>query len=256
MKTGKSYNKIKEMCAEKRFEMAKSKLSNSKGLDVLSNLIQHIKVNQNTRWIVYDSSIRNQIPISYAAHAFNELQRTVLSYEVIRICTFWDRVDLDSFSIPTIVALADCEKIKELVYESHYNQYIHEPKLPTEVRRNLAKAAGEKGRGYLEAGIELAKKTSHSRLLKGVQNQRHKLAHLLEKTNRENANAQKSEAVTIPQYGDERKLLCKTIETVKKLHLGLNSVGFDWDGCIEINEKNAKALWQGTRFSISTRDNS
>jgi hypothetical protein len=51
---------------------------------------------------------------------------------------------------------------------------------------------------------------------------------------------ERKQAVENMKYGDERRLLWKTIAVVNALHLGVK----------EIARKNAAALWEGCSFKV------
>lgn len=70
-------------------------------------------------------------------------------------------------------------------------------------------------------------------------------AHHLEQT-----HAEKQGKVTPMKFGDEKKLLNKTISVVEGLHLSINGAGFSWNESREIARKNAAALWDGCRFEV------
>ena len=52
------------------------------------------------------------------------------------------------------------------------------------------------------------------------------------------------------RYGDERRLLRKTMTVVNNLYLSLNGTGFDWDGSRKMHERNAEAFWKGMEIKI------
>ena len=55
--------------------------------------------NENMRHAVYSSRLAKQIPRSYAAHAFKDLQRALLQFSVIRVCSLFDRASDDRISL-------------------------------------------------------------------------------------------------------------------------------------------------------------
>jgi hypothetical protein len=230
MHRDKSIKQIESMPPKERWQLARDKLSNSENAGVVPTLLEHMRANENTHWLLYSSHICDQIPRSHAAHAFAELQKSVLHYEIVRICTFWDPIDLDSRSIPTIVALANCSGVSQCVFDdhfSHYQAYSH----------THAKEWGTKARRRLRTGIRGALNIEGSDSLRNTRNFRDKLAHQLEQTREE-----KRSVVNWPKYGDERKLLRRTVTTVNQLYLSLNGTSFGWDTAKAMHKRNAEAF--------------
>jgi len=226
------------MSPHDRWQLAREKLSDSGNAGVVPTLLGHMRAHENTRWLVYSSCLASQIPESHAAHAFIELQKSVLHFEIVRLCTFWDTVDLDSRSIPTIVALANCSDVSKCVYDDHFSQYQN-------FDLTRAKEWGSLARRRLRAGIRGAHEIENSNLLRHVRNFRDKLAHQLEQSREE-----KRTAVPKPRYGDERKLLGKTITTVNRLYLSLNGTSFAWDSAKAMHKRNAEAFWNGVTIKV------
>lgn len=228
------------MTAQERLTLARSKLSDSSDDGAVAALIQHMRGHENTRCVIYAPQLSDQIPRSYAAHAFSELQRTLLHYEIVRLCTFWDYEDLDGRSIPTIVALADSRDVTQLVFDDHFSHY-------DKMDNDLGRRHGEKARRRLREAVRSAKGIIASDLLRQTKNYRDKLAHQLETTQEErNATA----PIPLPKYGDERKLLDRTVRVVDLLYSSLNGTSFDWRGTKAMHRRNAEALWLGIRVTV------
>ena len=228
-----SIKEIGSMTASRRLKLAQDKLSNDKNEGVVNEVLSQLSNHENTRWILYSSHLAQQVPTSYAANAFNSFRIGVLHYEIIRLCSFWDPIDLDSRSIPTIVALADCRGVSDLVYGENFSHYEN-------FRKDIAKESATKARTRLRTGIRRALKIEKSEMLKHTRNFRDKLAHQLEKTRRE-----KDEPIPAPLLGDEGKLLRQTVTVINNLYLSLNGTSFAWDEAKHMRKRNAQALWKG-----------
>ena len=50
--------------------------------------------------VIYSQKLSEQIPRSYAAHAFNQFQRSMHLFELVRLCAMWDGPGDDRESIP------------------------------------------------------------------------------------------------------------------------------------------------------------
>jgi hypothetical protein len=233
-----SLKEIANMSASERWCAAKEKLSNKDNRGAVPALLNHIRVHENSRWLNCRPHLAEQVPSSHAAHAFHSLQVSNLHYEFIRICTFWDPIDLDSNSIPTIVALADNPGVSQCVYDDHFAHYANDS--------DRAKEWGSKARRRLRDGIRGAKKLETSDILRSARNFRNKLAHQLERTSEEKQRG----PVAQPSYGDERKLLGKTITAVNRLYLSLNGTGFAWDNAKQMHRRNAESFWKGVNIQV------
>ena len=238
MHKDQSLNAIRKMTPDQRWRLAREKMSNSDNEGVVPTLLQHMRAHENTRWLVYNSRLSDQVPRSHAAHAFTELQKSVIHFEIVRLCTFWDPVDLDSRSIPTIVALADCSGVSQCVYDDHFSHY-------QAFDLDRSRKWGTQSRRRLRTGIRGANEIEGSELLRHARNFRDKLAHQLEQTREE-----KRSVVPQPRYGDERKLLRKTVTIVNRLYLSLNGTGFDWDTARAMHKRNAEAFWKGVKIKV------
>lgn len=144
---------------------------------------------------------------------------------------------MDSRSIPTIVALADDPGVSQCVYDDHFAHYANE--------NNRAKEWGGKARKRLRDGIRGSKELESSETLRSARNFRDKLAHQLEHTRKE-----KNGPVALPKYGDERKLLGKTITAVNLLDLSLNGTVFAWDSAKCMHKRNAESFWKGVTIEV------
>jgi hypothetical protein len=91
---------------EERIRLAKLKMRR-----VVDHLITLVALHENNRLIVYSPTLSDQIPRSHAANPFNLFQRSVHSFEIIRLCALWDGNDPAKENIPTVVQLIDNPEI-------------------------------------------------------------------------------------------------------------------------------------------------
>jgi AbiU2 len=104
---------LENTCAPERFSLAKARAA---------KLVHHIAplflMHEANAVIIYSQQLSEQIPRSYAAHAFNQFQHSMHLFEIIRLCAIWDKPNPDRESIPTIIALFNTpELIDQLVTE-------------------------------------------------------------------------------------------------------------------------------------------
>jgi hypothetical protein len=250
--------KIAGMDPLERFSRAREKIQ-----WMVDELIVLIALHENNALITYSPLLSDQIPRSYGARAFNVVQESIHRYEIIRICTFWDGVDLEKANIPTALELVDDPRIssqaaKEM--EDHFGNIGFsianphpDPAIQTEIEALLHENEQAFGRQQgaiavqrLEGVIKTARKTIASPRLTSVRNARDKLAHRLKET-----RAEKSPGTVHPaRYGDEKDLLKETIDIVNGLHLSINGTNWDWENSRRIAQKNARALWEHCSFDI------
>jgi hypothetical protein len=72
------------------------------------------------------------------------------------------------------------------------------------------------------------------------------LAHSLEETRRE----RKLGPIDPMKYGDEREMLNASLPIVEALYCWINGTSFNFENSREIDQKNAKALWEACTFDI------
>lgn len=234
MRPEKSKQTIGYLAADRRLEEARKKTD-----QLVSALCAHFQTHANNRIIFYSDTLAGQIPRSYAAKSFKTFQYDLLHYELFRLCRFWDKIDFDGYSIPTVIALVDNPDVKRLVCDDHFR--LH--KLSGD---NFALDAARKSRRWLNDAIRNSNTIEDSEILRHSRNFRHKLAHLLEQTNQE-----KDSPVAPPRFGDENVLLRKSQTVINQLHLSLNGAGFDWSGSRKMSKRNAEYLWNGVKINVA-----
>src|ERR1700687_3617634 len=92
----------------KRIELAKTKMGK-----VLDHFLYVVELHANNAFVVYSPTLVSQIPPSFAANAFNVLQRSMYQIEIVRLCALWDTADPDKENIPTVIELIDSEEIMD-----------------------------------------------------------------------------------------------------------------------------------------------
>jgi len=73
------------------------------------------------------------------------------------------------------------------------------------------------------------------------------LAHALSETRRE----KKVGPQPPMKYGDERKMLEATLPIVEALYCWVNGTSLSFENSREIDRRNAKALWEACKFTIT-----
>jgi hypothetical protein len=186
--------------------------------------------------------------------------------ELVRLCALWDGIDPAKENVPTIVELIDYPGVVETLAQetaSHwegkggqilFNPPDNDPALQAVAAEALARSEKEFGEqqaqkacASLRKAIKDARAVVGSARLQGIMNLRDKhLAHSLSQTRRE----QKVGPIAPMKYGDERAILDDTLPIVEALYCWVNGCSFSFDDSREIDRRNAKALWEGCKFTI------
>src|SRR5262249_27504083 len=74
---------------------------------VVDHLLYLLELHENNSIILYSPTLSSQIPVSYAANAFNAFRRGLHQFELVRLCALWDSADPYKENIPTIIELID-----------------------------------------------------------------------------------------------------------------------------------------------------
>ncbi len=250
--------KLNELDHEARINLASEKVR--KLVDHVRHVIDLHKSNQI---ISYSPKLSDQIPKSYAAHAFNLFQDGLLRYEVIRICAVWDSArkdDLELESIPTLIMLIDDEAIQTQLIKKIASNRLNRPapRLMGEpidfavaetfkavFARDAAKDSAKFSR-FLKSAFFHSKKIEESEQLVALRNFRNKhLAHSLANTREELRGP-----IALPHYGYERYLLFRSIMILDWLYLCICDTSYDWKESLKIAQNNAESLWNGCAFNV------
>jgi hypothetical protein len=249
---------LENTCAPERFSLAKARAA---------KLVHHIAplflMHEANAVIIYSQQLSEQIPRSYAAHAFNQFQHSMHLFEIIRLCAIWDKPNPDRESIPTIIALFNTpELIDQLVTEVRAS-YANAPpgkfydgddaqEMATKKswwkreRETIIRQVEKVTRDKLSFAVgKAAEIQQSSRLKRLVQFRDRYIAH-----NLDIAQPAMSDEASVEhlKYGDETTLLADTVAVASALHQGLTFGAFDWNGSRAIARRNARALWEGCSF--------
>ena len=76
--------------------------------------------------VIHSPDMSAQIPRSFAVHAFNQFQRSMHLFEIIRLGALWDPSGTDRESIPTIVELFNEPALVEQIARETHDLYANE----------------------------------------------------------------------------------------------------------------------------------
>jgi AbiU2 len=166
---------FEDMTAAERIQAAKEKTAR-----VLDHLLYLLELHANNAHVVYSPLLSSQIPRSFAANAFDVLQRSMHQFEIVRLCALWDSADINKQNIPTVIELIDDNSIIDTLANETRSHFANEPA--------FAEEEAKKARTDLRLAIADARSFLASAQLDSIMNIRDKhLAHSLERTRREKA---------------------------------------------------------------------
>ncbi|MCJ2031257.1 hypothetical protein MKK50_17975 [Methylobacterium sp. J-043] len=246
---------------ERRIEIAQQRAD---------RFIDHVRdlasVHEANKIVVYSKALSSQVPQSHAASAFNQMQRSMLMFELVRLCAMWDPCREDRESAPTIADLIDKPEIIRKIVDDRHSRYANEPEpfdcSPTsdpliqkaqdewweKDRQERADFEANRTREQLTEALDRIAKMRASPILKSMRDFRDEnIAHNLD-PNRSSAGGQR------PRYGDERPLLRETVKVADLLHRGLNDTHFFWLDARRQARRDARALWLRCRFDIDPNE--
>lgn len=236
-------------------------------------LVGHIAtlflMHEANAFVIYSPKLAGQIPRSYAAHAFNQFQRSMHLFEIVRLCALWDPPSLDRESIPTIIELFNEPSLVNQIARDRHNQYANEaepadldatsdPELAAAVRAlwkkdrsAFALKTERQVRQQLAFAAEKAAEVRSSSRLKAMR--RFRNTYIAHNLTLPEPDLKAKEQVSSIRYGDEAALLADTVAVADALHCGLNGTSFDWEESRQIARKNAAALWDNCAFHVPSR---
>ena len=250
-----------KLSAGDRITLAKERADNLVG-HTLTLFLMH----EANALVVYSPKLAGQIPRSHAAHAFNQFQRSMHLFEIIRLCALWDPPGTDRESIPTIVKLFNVPAVVDQIARDRYDRYAkHEsadlgsdPEFATAYREAwkkdraaAAQEAEQRLRQRLGFAAEKAAKIDTSSRLKAMRDFRD--AYIAHNLTLPEPDMTSEENVLRMRPRDEAALLEDTVAVAKALHSGLNDTSFDWDESRQVARRNAGSLWNNCTFQIPSR---
>lgn len=226
-------NKICKMSIDEKIKWA-SDLTDS----VVGQASLMLRIHASNQELIYTDQISSQVPLSYAAHTFNLLLDSQMSFEILRLTSIWDNESENRQSIPTILrVIRDVSVLDELQRrcEAHWDG--------DNAAFGLAK--GAKVRRQLDLAIKAADRLKKSSRLKALFNFRdNRLAHNLDSTAWQVVSPRR------PDCFEYRFLLDRTLHIITGLNCGIRSGDFKWRECRQVAQRRAKAFWGGVTVRV------
>jgi hypothetical protein len=180
---------------------------------------------------------------------------------VIRLIALWDSVEENAVSVPKALALINDEAVIKLIntetYLAHANRGVRQlnpsddPDIQKAIDEELARlqkdfalSQAEKAENALRACVLTAEEINRGEIQIGLRNLRDRVTHSVTQTRRE-IDGRTARA----RYGDERKMLDRTIAMIEDLYCWVNGTSFDISGdCFEMAREGAAEFWGSMVF--------
>jgi hypothetical protein len=249
---------ITDVSYEQRAELAKIKIR--KVADQIDGLLH---LHESNRILIYTDTVTSKIPRSFAASTYNLVSDCLFRYQLVRLCALWDDPSRkDRASLPVVAELIRHKNVRRILACEKYNWHLSKsvrilnPAADVEVF-TLQLSMQEKLRR--ESGRRDAKKTIRSvlqcikdcdevrksRELEALKNFRNDyVAHCL---HYEQAIVDRRPQA---EFGQEEKLLEKTLEIVHQLALDVTGTHYSWDEYRSIHNRCSSELWGNISFNI------
>ncbi|MEJ5901864.1 AbiU2 domain-containing protein [Ochrobactrum teleogrylli] len=249
-------NPFDNFTPRQRVEVAQKRIS-----ILIDNILHWLLLRESNNIAIFSNTLSKQIPRSNAATAFNVLTDSLYRFEIIRLCTFWDKASKDRISIPTIVALLDNAETAEIVGENAYRSASDpghwmggsndvDRAIQRMLKENALKRAETERIEAISNLTEVIKEAvdlaSNTKII-GLRSFRDNyLAHSLVPNGSE-------KAIEVVRYGDENDVFEDTKRLVLRLHQIVNLTDFMFEDSRKMARRNAEELWNNCTFSIPAR---
>jgi AbiU2 len=107
--------------SQARIDLARAKMTS-----VLDHFLYLLELHANNAHVVYSPLLSSQISQSFAANAFNVLQRSMHQFEIVRLCALWDPADINKQNIPTVIELIDDDSIIDTLADETRSHWANE----------------------------------------------------------------------------------------------------------------------------------
>lgn len=252
---------VSNLSARDRIEKAKEVIEK-----LTYRIREVIELQETNELVFYGDVLSKQIPVSYAASAFNNMQQSLLRYQVIRLLAIWDKNDDNAISIPRAVKLINCQDVIDLIardtkelhatsrpfvsgYDDLNDDDIDEMVQASQLQFGVEQA--ENAQQYLKETIEGVTNAISDDVAKGLRNARDHLSHSLSETRGEIRAKKSGIAVPKARLGQEKDLLEKTIKIIEELYVWVNGVSYDIQNEVtEDAKKCAEQFWRNLTFTL------
>ena len=256
MRRNQSVREIQDMDVRRRLVLAGGKVEQL--WRYMRGLIQtHV----NNEYLSYSNCLTAQIPPSYAANAYNNVQDVMFYGELVKLAAMWDTVDLDKISIPTIVELIGTPATKANLFQWRHvpeayrkaNAMIvsrmstidqEEAWMTIDSQMTRARSAFEH---FWRSSVCLAHCVSKSNRLKRLIDTRAR--HFVHNFDKQNYSV-RSTPQAPTKYGEERRLLNTTIRITSSLSIVVRNHQIDYANDFEYCRRNADELWLSCHFKL------
>lgn len=242
------------------------KLAKERAAKLVSHISTLFLMHEANAIVIHSPKLAEQIPPSYAAHAFNQFRHSMHLFELVRLCALWDNTGSDRESIPTIVELFNKPEIIDQLVQSTRDFFLNQappanfsPNTDPAIqeverawwenyRPKRAEHEARKTREWLSTAINNADNVRQAPQLCALRKFRD--AYIAHNLDLPEPPSNEPTSVYHLKHADVAKLLTETVAIADALHLGLNGCSFDWEDTREIARTNARALWEVCQFHV------
>ena len=257
MSKASNQKQIGRLTTSVRVQLAKSCMSK-----VLEHVLHLIAVQESNNIVLYTNRLGAQVSNTHAGHAFNLTRECLFRYGVVKLCAVWETNNIRAQSISTVADLIDDQNIiAELSQETfghwanesiNLNDLDDDPEIARvtlqahkDSNLQFAKQQANLATSELRAAVKEVRVILDSSELRSIRQLRNKhLAHSLFETYEE-----KSGPIPAMKYGQEKKLMQKTIDVTDKLYCWVNGTSFDFKSSIKMRKEQAESLWHGCKIT-------
>jgi AbiU2 len=220
------------MASESKLQQAREKLDK-----LIQSIDRVIAVHELNAHFQYSRDFVLRVNRSFASNSYIVIQNELMASELIGVCRIWDKSDPDSFSLPSIVALAEAGDVREALENEVASGSCYN------LKAEHARARNEK---WITLSNRVKQTRESDRYLRTVNHRNKHLAHLLEVTQREKSG--KIEAETAVRYGDEKFLLDEAKHCITELFSLVQDGYINLDSYTDQHTRHAKLFADSAKF--------
>lgn len=225
-----------------------------------------LEIFETNRIVLLDDHLSQQIPESFAAHAYNRWRRSMREHEVVRLCALWENGSESVASVPKLISSLTKGARKLLAHELSVSHLMtgktRRPSLAddcSEIDQALAKwqledaASGrfvESRLAQVDRAIIRADNLLTSLPLKQLKEARNDfIAHRRTDEDRANRLAKGSVQPNV-EADDVASIFDDTFEIVTDLEGIFEVRPTDWEALRRRYRRNGEALWRNARLNV------
>jgi len=210
-------------------------------------MVEAASLRAHAEVFVFGDLVRAQIPLSRAAHSYNDLSNILIERVLLATARLWDAPDDHEANVPTVFALIKDNRTQELLVEEAGNIYRNHPPMGGSILTSFAAQNEQKSALSLTRLKRLVPFIEASGRLDRVRNHRNKhVAHRTALTRRE---IKHGTPIAPPTFSDVDWLLRRTRWCVDRLNQTIRQSGFAFSEAEDIARAQATEFWSKFRWN-------